>query len=384
MRVVRVDGGEAAVRALSEALDDALRGGPPVLPAAPGAEAVVAAMRPDDPVPEPTAVLVASSGSTGNPKGVLLSASALTSSARATHVRLGGQGRWLLATPAQYIGGLQVLVRSLLSGLEPGVLDLTRGFRPAEFVAAAQPVLAASGPHYTALVPTQLLRLLDTGGSALEAAQGFDAIVIGGAALPPEVRERARDAGVRVVRAYGMTETCGGCVYDGLPLDGVRVRIGPADRVELAGDVLALGYRHGELGLHDGWLRTDDVGRLRDDGRLEVLGRADDVINSGGVKVPAPAVEQALRGHAGVRAACVVGLPDAEWGEVVAALVVPVDAQQPPSIDDLAAAVRASAGRAAAPKVVRFVDDLPLRGPGKVDRAAVKALLLRSSEPFTS
>lgn len=384
MRVVRVDGGEAGVRALSEALADALRGGPPVLPAAPEAEAVVAAMRPDDPVPEPTAVLVASSGSTGDPKGVLLSAAALTSSARATHARLGGQGRWLLATPAQYIGGLQVLVRSLLSGLEPGVLDLTHGFRPAGFAAAAEPVLAASGPHYTALVPTQLVRLLDAGGSALEAARGFDAIVIGGAAMPPEVRARARDAGVRVVRAYGMTETCGGCVYDGLPLDGVRVRIGPADRVELAGDVLALGYRHGELRLHDGWLRTDDVGRLRDDGTLEVLGRADDVINSGGVKVPAPAVEQALRGHAGVRAACVVGLPDAEWGQVVAALVVPVDAQQPPSTDDLAAAVRASAGRAAAPKVVRFVDDLPLRGPGKVDRTAVKALLLRSSEPFTS
>lgn len=384
MRVVHVDGGPRAVRVLSEALAAALAGGPPVLPVAAGADDIVRAMRPADPVDPGVAALVASSGSTGHPKGVLLSAAALQASANATHRRLGGPGRWLLAIPAQYVGGLQVLVRSLLSGLEPGVLDLTRGFRPAGFAAAAEPVLAASGPHYTALVPTQLVRLLDAGGEALDAARGFDAIVVGGAALPPEVRERALESGVRVVPAYGMTETCGGCVYDGLPLDGVRVRIGPADRVEIAGDVLALGYREGELSLLDGWLRTDDVGRLRDDGTLEVLGRADDVINSGGVKVPAPAVEQALREHAGVRAACVVGLPDAEWGEVVAALVVPVDAGHPPSTDDLAAAVRAGAGRAAAPKVVRFVDDLPLRGPGKVDRAAAKALLVHSSEPFTS
>ncbi|MGH3431684.1 MAG: AMP-binding protein, partial [Thermocrispum sp.] len=174
-RVVEVDGGTRAVRVLSRALAEAFGGGPPVLPVdpqAPQARATVAAMRPDDPMPESAAVLIATSGSSGHPKGVLLPAAALTASARATHARLGGPGRWLLATPAQYIGGLQVLVRSLLSGLEPGVLDLSAGFRPDAFAAAAEPVLAEPGPRYTALVPTQLVRILDAGGRALRAARG--------------------------------------------------------------------------------------------------------------------------------------------------------------------------------------------------------------------
>src|SRR5690606_9750672 len=160
VRVVEVDGSERSIRSLTQALADALDGGTPVLPVdatAPTAKDVVTAMRPDDPVPSSTAVLIATSGSTGHPKGVLLSAAALTASANATHARLGGPGRWLLATPAQYIGGLQVLVRSVLSGHEPGVLDLSAGFRPEAFAAAAEPVLSEPGPHYTALVPTQLV-----------------------------------------------------------------------------------------------------------------------------------------------------------------------------------------------------------------------------------
>lgn len=376
MRVVEVDGGVRSVRELSRALAEVLDGGPPVLPVGPDARATVAAMRPADPVPESTAVLIATSGSTGHPKGVLLPATALTASALATHRHLGGPGRWLLATPAQYVGGLQVLVRSLLSGREPGVVDLSAGFRPDGFAAAAGSVLADRGPHYTALVPTQLVRLLDAGGPPLEAARGFDRIVVGGAALTPEVRAQARSAGVRVVGAYGMSETSGGCVYDGRPLDGVRVRIGPTQRVEISGDVLALGYRDpASWQLHDGWFRTDDLGRISDDGTLEVLGRADDVINSGGVKVPAPAVERALRGHPGVRACSVVGVSHPEWGEVVAALVVASDPANPPSTADLQAVARAGAGRAAAPKLVRFAGELPLRGPGKVDRTAVRRML---------
>lgn len=385
MRVVPVDGSVTSVRALSSALADALSGGPPMLPIAPQARAeVLEAVRPDDPVPATTAVIVATSGSSGRPKGVLLSASALQASANATHGRLGRPGRWLLATPAQYVGGLQVLVRSLLSGTEPGVVDLTNGFQPAGFAAAARDVLETDGPHYTALVPTQLHRLLDDGDAGLRAARGFDAIVVGGAALPGDLRTRAAAEGVTVVRAYGMTETCGGCVYDGLPLDGVRVRLGPDERIEIAGDVLALGYRDRTAlpGVADGWFRTDDLGRMHN-GRLEVLGRADDVINTGGVKVPAGAVEQALLADPGVLAACVVGVPDPEWGEVVAALVVPADPQDPPSARDLAALVRDAQGRAAAPKAVHFVAEVPLRGPGKPDRAAARRLL-QSGEAFTS
>jgi len=380
VRVVQVDGTDQSIRALIDALSDALDGGAPVLPVdahSPSTADIIAAMRPDDPVPPSTAVLIATSGSTGRPKGVLLSAAALTASATATHTRLGGPGRWLLATPAQYIGGLQVLVRSLLSGHEPGVLDLSARFRPDDFAAAAEPVLSEPGPHYTALVPTQLVRLLEAGGPGLAAARAFDAIVVGGAALPPEVRAHARDAGVHAISSYGMTETCGGCVYDGRPLDGVHVRIGPTGRVELSGDVLASGYRDpSSWQLHDGWFRTEDLGRITD-GVLEILGRADDMINSGGVKISAPAVEQALRAHPDVRACAVIGLPDPEWGEIVSALVVPADPDNPPAMADLQERVRAEAGRAAAPKVVRFATELPLRGPGKIDRHAVRTALQR-------
>ncbi|GHF72441.1 O-succinylbenzoic acid--CoA ligase [Amycolatopsis bartoniae] len=367
MREVLVDG---SVDELRKAVADALDGGTAVLPLAPGSTGLRDAMAPEQPVEPGTAVIIATSGSTGEPKGVLLSADALRASALATHQRLGGPGHWLLATPAQYIGGLQVIVRSLLAGttcaaLPPGHFDGEL------FASAAAAVLAEDGPRYTALVPTQLTRILDGGGRGLDAARAFDAIIIGAAATSAALRERALDAGVRIVPAYGMSETASGCVYDGVPLDGVEVRIGTDDRVLIAGPVLTHGYRlRPDLtaeALVDGWFRTGDRGRLVD-GRLEVLGRLDDVINTGGVKVPAAAVERALGAVAGVREACVVGLPDAEWGQVVAAAVV---AEEPVAEADLRAAVRAEVGAPAVPKRFAFVDALPLRGPGKVDRAAV-------------
>ncbi|GAA5172421.1 o-succinylbenzoate--CoA ligase [Amycolatopsis dongchuanensis] len=367
MREVLVDGSAGELR---EALAAALDGGPAVLPLAPGSERLRDAMAPSEPVEPGTAVIIATSGSTGEPKGVLLSADALRASAHATHRRLGGPGHWLLATPAQYIGGLQVIVRSLLAGttcatLPPGHFDGEL------FAEAAAPVLREEGPRYTALVPTQLTRLLDGGGRGLDAARAFDAIIIGAAATSAALRERAASAGVRIVPSYGMSETASGCVYDGVPLDGVEVRIGPDDRVLISGPVLTHGYRlRPDLtaeALVDGWFRTGDRGRLVD-GRLEVLGRLDDVINTGGVKVSAAAVERALGALPGVREACVVGLPDVEWGQVVAAAVV---TEGPVAAAELRAAVRSAVGAAGVPKRVEFVGALPLRGPGKVDRAAV-------------
>ncbi len=366
---VHLDGSPGALETLKRAIARALGGGPAVLPFTD--PALRDAMAPDEPAEPETAVVIATSGSTGAPKGVLLSARALTASAEATHARLGGPGHWLLATPAHYIGGLQVLVRSLLAGTEPAVLTGT-GFRPDDFAAAAA-TLTGGGPRYTALVPTQLVRLLDDGGAGLAAAKTFDAIVLGAAATTPAVRERAADAGVRIVPAYGMSETASGCVYDGFPLDGVRVELADG-RIRIAGDVLAHGYR-GRPDLTaeafgDGWFTTSDRGIRHDDGRLEVLGRADDMINTGGVKVSANAIERVLCAQPGVRDACVVGLPDPEWGEAVVALVVP--AGEP---GDLRAAVRAELGPASAPKRIEFGTELPLRGPGKIDRAAVKTRL---------
>jgi O-succinylbenzoic acid--CoA ligase len=379
---VWTDGGAESVRGLRVALEAALDGGPAVLPLdsrSSGATAIRDAMEPGTPLEASTAVIVATSGSTGAPKGVLLSANALTASATATHARLGGPGRWLLATPAHYIGGLQVLVRALLAGHDPAVLDISAGFHPEAFAEAAQSLLRLPGPHYTALVPTQLTRLLAAGGAPARAAAGFDAIVLGGAALDDRLRAEAAAAGVHVVSAYGMSETASGCVYDGLPLEGLQVRLDTTGRVELAGPMLAHGYRlRPDLtaaAFAGGWFRTSDLGRLHGDGRLEILGRSDDVINTGGVKIAATAVERVLATDPAVASACVVGLPDAEWGEAVAAVVVP--ALRSDAGDELRArllaAVRAELGPAAVPKRLDFSGDLPLRGPGKVDRSAVRA-----------
>jgi o-succinylbenzoate---CoA ligase len=386
MREVRCDGGPTAVAELAAALADALAGGSTVLPldaTSPSSASLRAAMAPEQPVEPDTAVIVATSGSTGAAKGVLLSARALTASATATHDRLGGPGRWLLATPAQYIGGVQVLVRALLAGSTPGVVDLSGPFRSDAFADAAGPVLVSPGPRYTAIVPTQLLRLLDTGGRGLAALRAFDAVVVGAAAMPMALADRATTAGVHVVSAYGMSETASGCVYDGHPLDITTFRLADPDetgvgRIELSGPMLANGYRLDPdltaITFVDGWFRTGDAGRLGADG-LEVLGRTDDLINTGGVKVSPTLVERVLAAQPGVREACVVGLPDQHWGQAVVAAVVPTDPADPPQPARLAEAVRGEIGRTAVPKRFGFTDRLPLRGPGKVDRAAVRAFL---------
>ncbi|MFI9382745.1 o-succinylbenzoate--CoA ligase [Kutzneria sp. NPDC052558] len=369
MRALPVPTRPAEVLALLPTLAATLAGeGPALLPVTDQEPGLPAALGVDRPVADRIALVIGTSGSTGAPKGALLASEAVKASAVATHARLGGPGTWLLAMSARYIGGLQVLIRSLLAGTEPAVADLTEGFRAETFTKAAFAALEAPGRHYTALVPTQLGRLMT--GDALGALRGFDAIVMGGAAMPEALRQRCRDEGVNAIPSYGMSETASGCVYDGVPLDGVEIRLSDG-RIDIRGPMLADGYRNfdGESPFVDGWFHTSDLGRRLEDGRLEVIGRLDDVINTGGVKVPPLLVERALTAVEGVTDACVVGLPDPEWGQVVAAAVV---AEDRPAEEQLRAAVRAAAGRAAVPKLIRFVAALPLLGPGKVDRAAVR------------
>ncbi|MFB9905227.1 o-succinylbenzoate--CoA ligase [Allokutzneria oryzae] len=364
------------VEGLARALDGS---GPALLPIAPGDTALATALHAGEPVEPDTAVVIATSGSTGRAKGVRLSTAALRASAAATHARLGGPGRWLLALSAHHIAGVQVLVRSLLAGREPGVLDTSQGFRPDTFATAARAVLTSPGRHYTALVPTQLVRLLADGGAGLDALRGFDGVLLGGAATPDELLDQALTAGVAAVTTYGMSETSGGCVYDGRPLDGVGVRLSDDGRIELSGPTLASGYRGDPdataAAFADGWFHTNDLGRFEPDGRLTVLGRADDMIITGGVNVAPALVERVLCAEPDVLEACVLGLPHAEWGQVVVAAVVPADPVRPPVPERLRELVHARLGGHFAPKRITVVRALPLRGPGKIDRRSLAELL---------
>lgn len=363
-----------ALPALRRALDG---DGPALLPVAadaPGqAQHLIGPLNPgEDAEHDPTALVIATSGSTGTPKGVLLPAGSLRASAEATHRRLGGPGEWLLAMPAHHVAGIQVLVRAMIAGTTPGAVDTSGGFRPDCFAAAARELLTSDRPHYTALVPTQLSRLLNDGAEGLDALRGFDAVLLGGAATPPALLARARESGVRVTTTYGMSETSGGCVYDGVPLDITEVAVdGELGPIRLAGPMLARGYRNhpDAAAFAGGWFRTGDLGRFAD-GELDVLGRADDMIITGGEKVAPLPVERVLAEQPGVHEACVLGVPDPEWGQAVVAAVV-ADPAARPDEEALRAAVRERLGAVATPKRIALVDELPLRGPGKPDRRAL-------------
>ncbi len=326
-------------------------------------------------LPAALAAVVGTSGSTGTPKRALLTTHALRASGDATHDRLGGPGQWLLALPAHHIAGLQVLLRSVLAGTEPVVLDPVGGFDARTFSAAVRR-MDPGARRYVSLVPTQLVRLCDDPWCA-ETLQELDTVLVGGAAVPPHVRAHAEACGVRVVPTYGMSETAGGCVYDGVPLDGSAAEIDGDGRVRLGGATLAQGYL-GQPGLteaafRDGWFRTDDVGHWGPDGRLHVDGRVDDVITTGGVKVAPRLVEDAVADHvAVVREVVVVGVPDPVWGEEVSALVVlDPDADHAPTVADLRAGLRGILPDHALPRRLLVADAIPTRGPGKPDRQAV-------------
>jgi O-succinylbenzoic acid--CoA ligase len=374
MREVLVDGTPAAVRGLAGALAAALDGGETVLPLDardPALPRLRAAMAPDEPVEPDTAVIVTTSGSTGDAKGVLLSGGALTASATATHDRLGGPGRWLLALPPHHIAGVQVLVRSLLAGSVPVELDVSAGFDVTELPSAVREL--GSGRRYTALVAAQLVKAL-TDRAATAALAEVDAVLIGGGPAPRPMLEAAASAGITVVRTYGMSETAGGCVYDGIPLDGVRLRLEGDGRIVIGGATLAKGYRNRpdpDPFAEPGWFRTDDIGAVDDSGVLTVLGRADEAISTGGLTVLPQPVEAALRSHPAVADCAVFGVADDRLGQRVVAAVVVADGYEQPALDTLRAHVTQTLDVTAAPRELHILDTLPMRGIGKVDRQAL-------------
>ncbi len=373
---------------LFAALQAALDGGPAIAPIdaalpPPARDRLLAALRPTHavtpagraavegglPADDEVAVVLTTSGSTGEPKGVELTAEALRASAQAGLDRIGARpgDRWLCCLPTSHVGGLQVLVRSLLAASKPVLVE--------RFTVDA---VTEADVEHTALVPTTLRRVLAAGPIARAALSRFRSVLVGGAALPAELLDVPRAAGIRLITTYGTTETAGGCCYDGRPLDGVEVSIDGTGRICLRGPMLARGYRlRPDLTAEsfvDGWLVTPDVGRLTADGRLEVLGRADDVIVTGGVNVAAGQIADLLAGHPAVAQASVIGRPDDEWGQRVVAVVVPRAPAAPPTLAQLRAHVSARATAADAPRQLVLLDALPVLPSGKVDRLALQGL----------
>ncbi|HEY4937841.1 MAG TPA: fatty acid--CoA ligase family protein [Actinomycetota bacterium] len=309
----------------------------------PGAEAV-----------EPgTALVVPTSGTTGRPKGVVLTHDNLSASALATATRLElGEGdRWLCCVPPSHIAGLMVLVRARLTGADA---VLHPRFDPAA-------IAGEDSTNVVSLVPTMLRRLLQAG---VDVAR-FRWILLGGGPVPAALVAAATEAGARVVATYGMTETCSGVVYDGVPLPGVRVAVGEDGSIALSGPMVMRGYRlrpdETAAVLRDGWFHTSDAGEVDPSGRLRVLGRRDDLIITGGQKVLPVEVVSLLLEHPDVADAAVAGRPDDQWGQAVAAVVVPA----PGSMPTLAALRAFVAERLAAYKAPRYlviVEELP-RGP---------------------
>ncbi len=355
----------AAIEAL---LGDSARAAVLPVPAddAPAAARMTAGLGVGEAIAEDVRLVVATSGSTGAPKGAQHTASTLRASVTGSAAALGGTGRWLLALPPHHIAGLNVVLRSLAAGVAPAVLDVSRGFDVDAFVDAAR----RTAPRYVSLVPTQLVKLVAAGRAGVLAR--FDAVLLGGAAAPSPAVEAVVAAGAHIVLTYGMSETVGGCVYDGRALPGTRVDVRDG-RILLGGAVVAHGYRgvpeHPAFA-RPGWFRTDDVGELAADGTLRILGRADAAISTGGLTVLPEVVEHVVAAVAGVRECAAFGLPDPRLGELVAVAVVgPADDGALRAA--ITAATTAELGREAAPRAVFVVDALPLRGPGKVDRAAL-------------
>ncbi len=380
------------------ALADALGGGAPVLPVAAGADPdAIAALQHED-LPEGTALVVRTSGSSGVPKAVALGAEALRAGAEATHEAFGGAGQWLVALPVHLISGLQMLVRGEVSGIAPVFFDGGGdGFDPERLLATAESL--EHDRRYVSLVPVQFSRLLDLAErdrDAADALRRFDAVLVGGQGVPLAMRRRAHELGAALKRSYGMTETAGGCVYDGVEIGDTRVRIREGE-VQLAGSALALGYA-GDPALtaqrfiedrdRDGapsrWYRTGDAGELLG-GMLTVTGRLDRVIISGGVNVSLDEVERVARDFAGWGSAVALAGPHPEWGERVS-LVVETASEadaQAAGFDEVRAAIRDRLGAAAAPEWVTETERIPRLAGGKPDLTALDEWLTRLRASFS-
>jgi O-succinylbenzoic acid--CoA ligase len=339
------------------------------------------------------AVVASTSGSTDNPAGVLLPGSALRAAAAGFATRVGQPTghRWVAALPLHHAGGLMVAVRSVVAGTTPVAVASLGGAEPftvTAFAAATRRAVELSTaddrPLAVSLVPPMLALLDAAGARGWDLLAEYDAVLVGGASTPKSLVDRLLFAGVHLYTSYGMTETCGGAVIDGRPLPGIAVSARPDGRLRICGPQVALGYRDGRSpdrwgsAERTGCFDADDLGSVGPDGVVTVLGRVDDVVQVGGSSVSLAAVADVLRADSRVAAAEVVALPDERFGVSVVAVFVPRGPG--PDAEGLAELVEAQLGRAARPRAVRQVTEIPLLESGKPDRTALVDLA-RSARP---
>jgi O-succinylbenzoic acid--CoA ligase len=313
------------------------------------------------PAPADTAAIVVTSGTEGAPKGVELTRDGMDVMGRGYSAGLdaGPSDRWLACLPLHHVASLGALARAYVTGVPYTVhdsLDLERVARsPRE-----------EGTTIVSLVPTVMKRLLDAGAPLHE----YRRVITGGAPCPPALRSRADEAGVTVVDAYGLSETWGGFALDGAPIEGAEVRLADRDdEITVRGPMVMRGYRLDPVRTagafdDDGWFHTGDVGTI-EGGRVRVIDRLKDVVITGGVNVSPTEVEAVLSRHPDVADACVVGMPDDEWGEIVMAFIVPRAGVSAPSLDELRAFGRSALSGAKLPRATRVVDAIPRTASGK-------------------
>ena len=316
------------------------------------------------PVTPGVAIVMPTSGTAGEPKLVELHRVAVVVAVSRSAKRLGATpgAPWVCPLTPAHIGGLLVLLRGAIVGAP---VTMHERFDPERLVHDGE------GAAFASVVPAMVRRLVasDLGLHGLT-------LVVGGDGIDDETATRARSRGATLVTTYGLTETCGGFTYDGVPLDGMQVRMDAAGVIEVSGSTLMEGYRldaaaTGAAFTTDGWLRTGDVGAIDDDGRLSIHGRADHVIRTGAEKVWPEEVERALSSHPKVRDVAVAGSPDPEWGSHVLALVVPARSDDPPSLEELRAHGAERLARFKLPRELRLLEEIPRTSTGKIRRGAL-------------
>ena len=298
-------------------------------------------------------ILVATSGSTGTPKEIALTASALLASAAASnkYLKAAKGDTWSLLLPLTHIAGINVLMRAKQLGTEP--LDLRNH--------------VGEYPHadFTAIVPTQLFNALTENPALLKHLQGAKAVLVGGASLSEDLRAQGVAAGINIITTYGMSETCGGCVYDGVALDGVAFEITTDGLIKISGPILA------DVKKENGWFVTQDLGKIVD-GKLQVIGRSDDVIISGGENISLSAIEAAINKKYPNLLVAAFATPDSKWGQ---ALHIAVQSQDENIKSELSEVLVNSIGKHVKPKSVLLLDKLPQIGVGKVDRISLAKMV---------